>query len=84
MFSREYQIQNEINEMTTHDMGYTANNVEEGDTGVATPEQLCQALENFANASIADRTAFEQLTGSNAMLEEPLVQMYSQNINLAQ
>ena len=51
-----------MKEMTTNDMGYTANNLENEETGETIPEQLRQAIKHFTNASVADRSAFEQLT----------------------
>lgn len=83
-FAREYQLQNEMKEVTTGDAGY-ANNMEfpimeENENR----EDLREVMQNFANTTTADREAFQQLTRSNAMLEEQLSNMYQQNINLAQ
>ena len=81
MFAREYQLQNEMKEVTSNEIGYSANVVvqqENPETG-----ELVEALEHFAHATTSDREAFQQLTCTNAVLEEKLSEMYAQNINLA-
>ena len=77
MFIREYQTQNEMKATTSSEAGY-----HEGNMGIET--NLQEAIQNFASASAADRTAFEQLTSTNAQLETQLAQAHQQNLNLMQ
>ena len=72
-----------MREVTASDAGYHANET----TAVNNEEygvDLQQAMENFANATTADREAFQQLTKTNVMLEEQLSTLFQQNMNLAQ
>ena len=77
MFIREYQTQNEMNGTTASEAGYHEGNI-------AVDTNLQDAIQNFANASAADRSAFEQLTSTNAQLETQLAQAHQQNMNLMQ
>ena len=46
--------------------------------------ELQQAVENFATANAADQTAFEQLTQTNAALQQQIEEFQTQNLNLHQ
>lgn len=79
MFIREYQIQNEMSQITANQAGYT-NNAENQYNN----EELRNAIQNLTNAATADRAAFEQLTLTNARLENQIQHLYEQNMQLAQ
>ena len=72
-FEHEYQVQNEMNSTTAGAEGYSAHTEE---------DDLTQAIENFAQASAADRTAFSQLTDTNTQLQTSLDLATGQNANL--
>ena len=57
-FSREYQLQNEMNELTSGESGHSMNNTEEVINQEAS-EDLRQAYEQFTNAATSDRAAFQ-------------------------
>ena len=76
-FATEYQIQNEMQNATAQQQGFVANvEVEDPD--------LTSAVANFAQASAADRTAFTQLTDTNAFLNQHMSAIAAQNETLQQ
>ena len=76
-FATEYQIQNEMQNATAQQQGFAANvEVEDPD--------LTSAVANFAQASAADRSAFTQLTDTNAFLNQHMSAIAAQNETLQQ
>ena len=73
-FAMEYQILNEMQNSTAQQQGFVGNVEEDPD--------LTSAVANFAQASAADRTAFTQLTDTNAYLHQHMAQVSAQNENL--
>ena len=70
----EYQILNEMQNSTAQQQGFVGNVEEDPD--------LTSVVANFAQASAADRTAFTQLTDTNAYLHQHMAQVSAQNENL--
>ena len=76
-FATEYQIQNEIQNATAQKQGFAANvEVEDPD--------LTSAVANFAQALAADRSAFTELTDTNAFLNQLMSAIAAQNETLQQ
>ena len=73
-FSNEYLIQNEMQASTAQSQGFVGQVAEEPD--------LSEAVANFAQASAADRSAFTQLTDTNAYLQRNLAQVSASNDEL--
>ena len=77
--TREYQLQNQMTS-TAHDAGYHANAaINESDE-----HSLASAAQDFAAASAADRSAFQQLTNTNGDLSTQVANMAVQNQQLQQ
>jgi hypothetical protein len=77
--TREYQLQNQMTS-TARDAGYHANAaILEADE-----HSLASAAQDFAAASAADRSAFEQLTTTNGDLSTQVANMAVQNQQLQQ
>jgi hypothetical protein len=77
--TREYQLQNQMTS-TARDAGYHANAaLLESDE-----HSLASAAQDFAAASAADRSAFEQLTNTNGDLSTQVANMAVQNQQLQQ
>ena len=76
-FSQKYQILNEMKITTVQQQGFTVNSEEKPSN-----HELEGAVENFAQATAADRTAFTQLTDTDATLNEYLSLFSAQNSDL--
>jgi hypothetical protein len=77
--TREYQLQNQMTS-TARDAGYHANAaISDNDEA-----SLASAAQDFAAASAADRSAFEQLTSTNGDLTSQVANMAVQNLQLQQ
>jgi hypothetical protein len=77
--TREYQLQNQMTS-TARDAGYHANAA----INDADEASLASAAHEFAAASAADRSAFEQLTSTNGDLSSQVALMAVQNQQLQQ
>jgi cobalamin biosynthesis Mg chelatase CobN len=76
--SQEYQLQNQMTS-TACDAGYHANAAVDSDEA-----SLASAAQDFAAASAADRSAFEELTTTNGDLSTQVANMAVQNQQLQQ
>ena len=79
-FTAEYQVLNEVNQSTAAQGGYAANVVENHQDD----EALQEAIDNFVQASAADRNAFLQLTVTNSTLQAQNSALQNQITDLQQ